>query len=57
MILVMLTFPIIFCITHPSMEYRHPLDVIEIVFASDFVLEFLRKRKECGKTATPRVTT
>jgi len=43
-VLELLTFPVVFYLTHPSMDYRHPLDPIIVILACYGVVEWLRRR-------------
>lgn len=45
-LLELITFPVIFYVTHPSMDYRHPLDPIIVIFGCYAVVEWLRQRAE-----------
>ena len=45
LLLVLIVFPLIFYLTHPSMDYRHPLDPIIVIFACYGITEWLRARR------------
>ncbi len=41
--LILLTYPLVYYITHSSMDYRHPLDPIIVIMGSYCVLEWRRR--------------
>jgi hypothetical protein len=41
--LILLTYPLVYYITHSSMDYRHPLDPILVIMGSYCVLEWRRR--------------
>ncbi|MGA7459870.1 MAG: glycosyltransferase family 39 protein [Candidatus Korobacteraceae bacterium] len=41
--LILVTYPLVYYITHPSMDYRHPLDPIIVIMSSYCVLEWRRR--------------
>ena len=43
-VLELLAFPVVFYLTHPSMDYRHPLDPVIVILACYGVVEWLRQR-------------
>lgn len=42
--LIVLTFPLVYYVTHTSMDYRHPLDPIIVIIISYCVVEWRRRR-------------
>ena len=49
-LLVMLTFPLVYYVTHPSWEYRHPLDPLLTVCATHGWIEWRKRRSERQET-------
>jgi hypothetical protein len=45
LVLILVTFPMVYYITHSSMDYRHPLDPIIVIMDCYCVLEWRRRRK------------
>ena len=45
LVLIFVTFPMVYYITHSSMDYRHPLDPIIVIMDCYCVLEWRRRRK------------
>lgn len=45
-ILVLITFPVVYYVSHPSMDYRHPLDPLIVSAVCYCVVEWLREREE-----------
>ena len=43
LVLVLITFPMVYYITHPSMDFRHPLDPIIVMMDCYCVLEWWRR--------------
>lgn len=43
LILILATYPMVYYITHPSMDYRHPIDPIIVIMSSYCVLEWRRR--------------
>lgn len=43
LIVILLTFPLVYYITHSSMDYRHPLDPIIVILGCYCVLEWRRR--------------
>jgi len=41
--LILVVYPLVYYITHPSMDYRHPLDPIIVIMVSYCVLEWRRR--------------
>jgi 4-amino-4-deoxy-L-arabinose transferase-like glycosyltransferase len=52
--LVLISFPLVYYISHPQMDYRHPIDPLLVVLSSYSVLIWLEKRREAklGKART-----
>lgn len=44
LVLLLLTFPVVFYLTHPSMDYRHPLDPVLVILCCYGVVEWSRAR-------------
>ena len=44
--LVLFSFPLVYYISHPQMDYRHPIDPLLIVLSSYGALVWLERRKE-----------
>ncbi len=40
-----LCFPMVYYFTHPSMDYRHPIDTIIVIFGTYAVVEVLERKK------------
>ncbi len=45
LVLILVTFPMVYYVTHSSMDYRHPLDPIIVIMDCYCVLEWRRRRK------------
>lgn len=45
LVLVLITFPLVYYITHTSMDYRHPLDPIIVIMDCYCVVEWRRRRR------------
>ena len=43
-VIILLTFPLVYYITHSSMDYRHPIDPIIVILDCYCVLEWRRRR-------------
>ncbi len=50
-LLVFITFPLIYYFTHPSMDYRHPLDPSVVMLGCYAVREWAIQRRESRETA------
>ena len=55
LVLILLTFPLVYYITHTSMDYRHPLDPIIVIMITYCVLQW-RRRKAMKAPAAKLVT-
>jgi cytochrome bd-type quinol oxidase subunit 2 len=44
LLIILLTFPLVYYITHSSMDYRHPIDPIIVIVDCYCVLEWRRRR-------------
>jgi len=45
LVIVLVTFPVVYYITHSAMDYRHPLDPVIVIMSCYGVLEWRRRRK------------
>ena len=45
LVLVLVSFPLVYYITHTSMDYRHPLDPIIVIMVCYCVVEWRRRRR------------
>ncbi len=45
LVIVLVSFPLVYYITHSSMDYRHPVDPIIVIMCCYAVLEWRRRRK------------
>ncbi len=43
LVLILVTYPLVYYVTHSSMDYRHPLDPIIVIMSSYCVLEWRRR--------------
>ncbi len=50
LLLILLTFPLVYYFTHSSMDYRHPLDPIIVIMDCYCVLDW-RRRRAAGRIA------
>jgi 4-amino-4-deoxy-L-arabinose transferase-like glycosyltransferase len=52
LLLILISFPIVYYITHSSMDYRHPLDPIIVIMDCYCVLEWRKRRTERQAAST-----
>jgi len=56
LVLILLTYPLVYYITHTSMDYRHPLDPVIVALNCYCVLEWRRQRAPKAILKTAAVT-
>lgn len=53
LLLVLAFYPVVFYVTHPGMDYRHPLDPLIIMFGAAWVSQWFSTRTAAALSAEP----